>query len=423
MTMRSKRKGASRAPQGAGRGGEAAVASGGDKSAWVKGSGNKAAKAPGSADRRPGLGPNAPLLGAPRSRQALATPALIVDLNAFEHNLKSMARLCKRAGLALRPHAKTHKSIEVARRQIAAGAVGISVATVREAAVMVEAGLPGVLLTTPVVGDIKLDIVRGLAGRSKDFMVAVDTLAGVEALERGGRKLTVLVDLDIGMTRTGVPDIGGALALIRRVQSSKVLKLAGVQAYSGMVQHIKLVADRENVYGAQLTHLQAVLQAAGTELGYKPDIVTGGGTGSFDIDRRAGLFTECQCGSYVFMDVQYEDVQLSSTGPNPFKTALFVQCTVISNNHPTSPTTDGGFKTFSMDGPIPRLARGVSPQAVYKYFGDEFGKVSGEELPLGAKVELVTPHCDPTVNMHDFFHCVRGNVLEEIWRVDARGSL
>jgi len=374
-------------------------------------------------ERRAGLGPNAPLIGALRARQGLATPALILDLNAFEHNLKTMARLCKRAGLALRPHAKSHKSVEIARRQIAAGAVGISVATVREAAVMVEAGLPGVLLTTPVVGDIKLDIVSGLAGRSKDFMVVVDTLAGVEALERGGRKLTVLVDLDIGMTRTGVPDVAGALALIRRVQSSKVLKLAGVQAYSGMVQHITLPADREKVYGVELRQLEAVLKAADTQLGYKPDIVTGGGTGSFEIDRRAGLLTECQCGSYVFMDVQYEDVQLLSTGPNPFKTALFVQCTVISNNHSTSPTTDGGFKTFSMDGPIPRLARGASAQAEYKYFGDEFGKVPGEKLKLGAKVELVTPHCDPTVNMHDFYHCVRGNVLEDIWRVDARGSL
>lgn len=403
MNMRNKSKGASRTRRVTGERGR---------------SGTTATPA-----RRAGLGPNAALIGAPRGRQALATPALLLDLNAFEHNVKSMARLCKRAGVALRPHAKTHKSVEVARRQIAAGAVGISVATVREAAVMVEAGLPGVLLTTPVVGDIKLDIVRRLAGRSNDFMVVVDTIAGVEALERGGRKMTVLVDLDIGMTRTGVPDVAGAVALIRRVQSSKVLTLAGVQAYSGIVQHIALPADREKAYAVELRHLQAVLTAAATELGYKPDIVTGGGTGSFEIDRRAGLFTECQCGSYVFMDVQYEDVQLLSTGPNPFKTALFVQSTVVSNHHPTSPTTDAGFKTFSMDGPVPRIARGVSAGAVYKYFGDEFGKVPGEKLKLGAKVELVTPHCDPTVNMHDFYHCVRGNVLEDIWRVDARGSL
>src|SRR5882757_11254434 len=129
------------------------------------------------------LGPNAHLIGKPRSRQALATPALILDLDALEHNLKAMARLCKRAGVSLRPHAKTHKSIEIANRQIAAGAVGISVATVREAAVMVEAGVPGVLLTTPVVGDIKLDILCGLADKSKGFMAVVESLTGVDALE------------------------------------------------------------------------------------------------------------------------------------------------------------------------------------------------------------------------------------------------
>jgi 3-hydroxy-D-aspartate aldolase len=376
------------------------------------------------------LGPNAHLIGQPRSRQALATPALILDLNAFEHNLKAMARLCKRAGVSLRPHAKTHKSIEIANRQIAAGAVGISVATVREATVMVEAGVPGVLLTTPVVGDIKLDIVCGLAGKSAGLMVAVDSLIGVDALEgalqRAGKKLTVLADLDIGMKRTGVPDVAGALALIRRLQSSKVLTLAGVQAYSGMVQHIALAADRARVYLKQLRHLVAVLKAA-QEIGYSPGIVSGGGTGTFDIDRQAGLFTECQCGSYVVMDVEYEGVQLFAAGPIPYKTALYVQCTVVSNNHPTWPTIDGGSKCFSMDGPIPRVARGAPAGAVYELFGDEFGKIrfagQGAKLKLGAKVEMTTPHCDPTVNMHDFHHCVRGNVLVDIWPVDARGSL
>src|ERR1700761_3624300 len=155
--------------------------------------------------RRADLGPNVGLIGKAKSRQALATPSLVLDLNALEHNLIAMARLCKQAGVRLRPHAKTHKSVEIARRQIVAGGMGISCATVREAAVMVEAGLPGVLLTTPVVGDIKLDIVFGLAKRSKDFMVVVDTLAGVEALERGGRKLSVVLDIAICSQRAGVP--------------------------------------------------------------------------------------------------------------------------------------------------------------------------------------------------------------------------
>jgi 3-hydroxy-D-aspartate aldolase len=376
------------------------------------------------------LGPNARLIGAPRSRQALATPAVILDLDDFEHNLDAMAKLCKQAGLFLRPHAKTHKSIEIARRQIAAGAIGISVATLREAAVMVEAGVPGVLLTTPVVGAVKIDVLCDLIGKSKGFMAVVDNPANVLALEaalrRHGKKLTVLVDVDIGMKRTGVPDAAGVVALIRRLHSSRVLTFAGIQSYSGRVQHITRAADRARVYGKQLRHLAAVLKAV-KEAGFTPGIISGGGTGTFDIDRRAGLFTECQCGSYAVMDIEYEAVQLFARGPHPFKIALYVQCTVVSSNHRGSPTIDGGFKSFSMDGPIPRPAWGTPSGATYQFYGDEFGKIKfarkTDALALGSKVELVTPHCDPTINLHDFYHCVRGNVLVDIWPIDARGSL
>jgi len=376
------------------------------------------------------LGPNARLIGEPRSRQALATPAVILDLDDFEHNLKVMARLCKQAGVSLRPHAKTHKSVEIAEQQIAAGAIGVSVATLREAAVMVEAGVPGVLLTTPVIGTVKIDVLCNLAGKSKGFMIVVDNPANVTALEaaleRSGKKLTVLVDIDIGMKRTGVPDVAGALSLIRRLQSSRLLTLAGIQAYSGSVQHIPRAADRARVYSKQLLHLVAVLAAA-KKAGYTPGIVSGGGTGTFDFDRRAGLFTECQCGSYAVMDIEYEEVQLFADGPHPFKTALYVQCSVVSNNHRALPTIDGGSKCFAMDGPIPRAARGAPPGAVYQFYGDEFGKMKlarkTDALKLGAKVEFVTPHCDPTINLHDFLHCVRGNMLVDIWPIDARGSL
>jgi 3-hydroxy-D-aspartate aldolase len=170
---------------------------------------------PGRPSRRPKLGPNTGLIGKPRSRQALATPAVILDLDGFEQNLITMARLCKQAGLNLRPHAKTHKSVQVAKYQIAAGAVGVSVATLREAAVMVEAGVPGVLLTTPVVGAVKIELLCGLVGKSRGFMVAVDNPANAAALEaalkRHGKKLAVLVDVDIGMHRTGVPDAAGVV--------------------------------------------------------------------------------------------------------------------------------------------------------------------------------------------------------------------
>jgi 3-hydroxy-D-aspartate aldolase len=376
------------------------------------------------------LGPNAALIGKPNSRQTLATPALVLDLDRFEHNLASMAKLVRRAGLELRPHAKTHKTVEIARRQIAAGAIGISVATLREASIMVEAAIPGVLLTTPLAGALKLDLLMGLVGKSPGFMVAVDDPATVAYLERGLERrrlpLPVLIDIDIGMKRTGIPDVAGALALMRRVRSSRVLEFAGVQSYSGMVQHITRAADRERVYGRQLEHLRRVLRAAARE-GIVPGIISGGGTGTFDIDRRAGLFTECQCGSYAVMDVEYQAVELFAGVKHPFKTALFVQCSVVSNHHRRLPTIDGGFKCFSMDGPIPEIASGAPRGSSYLFYGDEFGKIKlaagSAGMALGRKVELVTPHCDPTINLHDYIHCVRGQTLVDIWPVDARGSL
>jgi 3-hydroxy-D-aspartate aldolase len=376
------------------------------------------------------LGPNAGLIGTRNSRRALATPALILDLDDFEHNLKAMAALCRQARLSLRPHAKTHKSSRIAKLQVAHGAVGVSVATLREAAVMVEAGVPGVLLTSPVVGPVKIDAFTGLIGKSKRLMAVVDNPENAKALEvslkRSGKNLSVLVDVDIGMRRTGVRDVAGVLALVRRVQSSDVLDFAGVQAYSGRVQHITRAADRARVYGRQLEHLEAVIEGL-AKAGHPLGIVSGGGTGTFDIDRRAGLFTESQCGSYAFLDVEYEAVQLFARGAHPFKIALYVQCMVLSNNYRGSATIDGGFKCFSMDGPIPLPAPGSPKGAVYRFYGDEFGKITlarkDDALKLGTKIELITPHCDPTVNLHGFYHCVRGSVLRDIWPIDARGSL
>jgi len=376
------------------------------------------------------LGPNASLIGTSRSRERLATPAIVLDLDAFEYNLAAMIKFCKKAKLSLRPHAKTHKSAQIAKLQARSGAIGISVATLREAAVMVDAGVAGVHLTTPVVGATKIDAFASLIDKSDGLSVVVDNAQSLEVLEasdkRRGGELSVLVDVDIGMMRTGVIDVAGVLALTRRLQSSDVLNFAGIQAYSGLVQHIATLAERTRVYGGQLKHLQIVLEAL-AKAGIKPGMVSGGGTGTFEIDRRAGLFTESQAGSYIFMDIEYEEVQLFACGAQPFRTALYLQSMVVSNNHRGSATIDAGFKSFSMDGPIPRPTAGTPAGAQYRFYGDEFGKITfakkAEALKLGAKIEFVTPHCDPTVNLHNYYHCVRGDVLVDIWPVDARGSL
>lgn len=409
------------------------------------------------------LGPNAGLIGAAGSRQRLATPALLLDLDGLEANIAAMARLSRERGLALRPHAKTHKSLAVARRQIEAGALGVCVANLREAAVMIAGGITGVHLTSPVVVAVKLDILAALSPTPGVISAVVDNPDNLQALEaavrRAGRRLSVLIDLDLGaMYRTGVAEPAQALALAQALAASDVLDYAGVQFYSGIVQHIPTADQRTALYAQELDRLRGVIDLL-TARGLKPGIVSGGGTGTFDLDARSGLFTENQAGSYVVMDMEYAAVELGAHAPHPFRPALFVQGSVISNNVRGLVTIDVGSKAYATDGPSPRIVAGAPEGALYQAFGDEFGVVLFEEIaarmaggpptdveygasahamfhdifgsatappgrmPIGAKVELMAPHCDPTVNLHAVFHCVRGDTLVDIWPVDARGSL
>jgi 3-hydroxy-D-aspartate aldolase len=379
---------------------------------------------------RSALGPNASLIGKRGTRATLWTPALLLDLDAFEHNIRSMSELCRKAGKLLRPHAKTHKSTTIARKQLEAGAIGIAVATVREAAAMIDAGIGGVLITSPIAGEAKLDAVARLAGIARGLMVVVDSLEGMQALEarmrRAGRTVGVLLDVDVGMKRTGVSDIRQAAKIAARLQVSGSLEFLGLQCYSGMIQHIPELSRRARTYRRELHQLENLIEMLATR-GFTPRIVSGGGTGSFSIDAACNLFTECQAGSYVFMDLQYNAVELFPSKRRPFRTSLFVQSMVLSNNHAGAATLDAGFKSFALDGPVPVPVRGAPRGSTFQFYGDEFGMLrfpaSGRRMRLGSKVEFVTPHCDPTVNLHDFYHCVRGTRLVDIWPVDARGAL
>ena len=377
------------------------------------------------------LGPNQTLIGRPGSRHRLATPALIVELGALERNIAKMARDHAAIGLDLRPHAKTHKSAAIARKQIDAGALGVCCATLREAEAMAAGDIPGVHLSSPVVGDGKLRRLAALNAEAEGLMVVADNQQNLaqlgEAAEASGKSLNVLVDIDVGMARTGVGTVEGAVRLARAVSDAEYLTYRGIQGYSGRVQHIERLGERTEVYGAHLDHLRDVVEALG-DAGLAPEIVSGGGTGTHGIDREAGLFTEHQAGSYIFMDVEYNAVEFDGTGEPPFETALFVQCSVVSNNAEGFVTIDGGFKCFATDGPKPRIAATSIEGAGFDRFGDEHGKVilpegANEKPGLGDPILLITPHCDPTVNLHDYYHVVDGDTLVDIWPVDARGVL
>ncbi|GLQ86900.1 DSD1 family PLP-dependent enzyme [Dyella flagellata] len=377
------------------------------------------------------MNPNLALIGKPGSRYRLSTPALVLDLPALQRNIARMAALATSHGIGLRPHAKSHKSIEIARLQAQAGVRGISCATLGEAEVMVEAGLPGVLITSPVVGADKLRrlIESGRKAGPGQLMVVADHPGNVQELAAQakllGYRLPVLVDYHAGLHRTGVTDTAAAVALAQQIADSDSLLLQGLQAYGGHLQHIYDPQQREQAAANLCKDVKAVvaaIEAAGMPL----NIVTGVGTGTHAFDAAAGVFTEMQPGSYLFMDSDYLRAMSDASHPAPFETALFVQSTVVSVNADEWVAVDAGLKSLATDSGTPEVAYGVQGTTHYEFFGDEHGKliVATPHRPaLGDHIEFVTSHCDPTVNLHNFYHLVDGDTLVDIWPIQARGRI
>ena len=342
------------------------------------------------------------------TKQQLPTPALLLDLDLFEANLARMASHIAASGKKLRPHAKAHKCVEIARRQIAAGAVGMCVATVQEAELLASAGISGLLLTSPVADPVKMErIVKTGA------MVVVDHLRQVnwyqEAAYAAGRIVDVLVDLDVGDHRTGVPSASLAVAIGQAIDRSTHLRLRGIQAYSVLGSHAGGFSERKRVSEgafAIAAEVRDEMQASGMRI----EIVTGGSTGSWQIDTEIPIVTELQAGSYPCMDLAYRREGLD------FANAMTVLATVVSGNHADFVTVDAGFKAFSSDrGYGPEAAK--FPQTSYRWGGDEFGylDLNGASLSVGDRIEFIPPHCDPTANLYDRIHACRGDVVEAIW--------
>jgi D-serine deaminase-like pyridoxal phosphate-dependent protein len=368
------------------------------------------------------------LIGQAGSRYELATPALIIDLDIFEHNLARMAEFARSRGVFLRPHAKTHKCAEIARRQMAAGALGVCTAKLGEAEALADAGLDSILITSPVVTERAIARLMQLNARIDDLMTVCDNPAIArrlaEAATHNGKKLKLLVDLDPGMGRTGVRPGEAAAALVRLVARNPAFEFKGLQSYAGNLQHLESRNERRDKSLGTLAELAEFCRVlCNEEIAVK--LRTGGGTGTFDIDPDAGVLTELQVGSYIFMDRQYNDVWEKSGSTPPFPTALFVQTTVISANHDGLATTDAGFKAFATDAGPPQIVSGAPSGATYFFFGDEQGGIlyssDTKRLVPGDVVVCAVPHCDPTVNLYDSYHLVRGDRLEAIWSIEARG--
>ncbi len=371
---------------------------------------------------------HAHLIGRQGSRADLNTPVLVVDEGALDRNIAAMAALAKARGVTLRPHAKTHKSVDIARRQVAAGAIGVCCAKVGEAEVLAEGGIAGILITSPVAAPRAIERLAALAARADGLMAVVDhpaVAARIDAaLGQVRARLDVIIDIDPGIARTGVASAEKAVALAQAIADLPNITWRGVQYYCGSQQHIEGYAERRAAICERTRYLESVI-AALTDAGFAPGIVTGSGTGTHRIDLDLGVFTELQAGSYIFMDKQYLDCDLTGDGSTPFETALGVDARVVSANHSGLVTIDAGFKSLSTDGGVAVVRRGAPGDAVFAFMGDEHAALVapgiGKALAPGDPVTLTVPHCDPTVNLYDHYHVVDGDTLVAIWPVGARG--
>ncbi len=357
------------------------------------------------------------------------TPALIVDLDKLDANLGALMQSVAGRNVRVRPHAKSHKCVEIAKRQVAAGAVGICVQKTSEAEPFLRAGIEDVLVTNEVVGARKIERLAQLAARFPaarvgvcvDDATIVRTLA--EACDAAGTRVDVYVELDVGHNRAGVPDPISAVALARAIDAHTSLTLRGLHAYYGSAQHRRSLAERRLAIASASALAQATrdaLLAAGLPCG----TITGAGTGTFLLEATSGVYNEIQPGSYILMDVDYAKNDQDPHWP-AFEQALFILTSVMSRRRGVNndrATLDAGLKAFSTDsGPaLPAFAgwqvRGVSDEhTVLERIGE------GPDLALGDKPLLIPGHIDPTVNLHEWIVAVRNDRVEAVWRVDARG--
>ncbi|MDD9878074.1 MAG: DSD1 family PLP-dependent enzyme [Magnetovibrio sp.] len=361
------------------------------------------------------------------------TPALIIDLDAFERNLQTMADLVAASGASLRAHSKTHKSPIIARKQMDLGAVGPCCQKVSEAEVMVDGGIDNVLVSNQVAGGAKLDRLADLRKRAW-VGLCVDHVEGVAqasaAAVRAGVTLDALVEIDVGAGRCGVPPGAPAVDLAKAVDAADGLRFGGLQSYHGSAQHIRDFNERLGTADAAVAVTRETVQML-ADAGLACDIVGGAGTGTFPAEAAGGVHNELQAGSYVFMDADYaRNRGEDGSDFGPFEHALYVHARVMSVPAEDRVVVDAGHKACAIDSGNP-VPAGL-PGAEVTRISDEHSVIelgpANDRPGWGDTLLLIPGHCDPTVNLHDHYVCVRGLStpdarVEDIWPVAARGKV
>jgi D-serine deaminase-like pyridoxal phosphate-dependent protein len=382
------------------------------------------------------------LIGQPVA--AIDTPALVVDLDAMDRNLVTMAKFARQHKIRLRPHAKMHKSAEIAKLQMAGGAVGVCVQKTAEAEALMAGGVYNIFITNEVISPLKLARVavmaRTAAAQGGKLAICVDSIEGINRLAISMNEaraatgvatiIDVFIEINVGQNRCGVLPGPAAATLALEIRKHPALNFAGLQAYHGKAQHLRGTVERRDAIRASVqaaVQTQQLIEAEGIKVG----LVTGAGTGSVALEAASGVYGELQAGSYLFMDADYAANQLDPAQPR-FEHALFVKTQVIST-HPTHAVCDAGHKSHAIDSGMP-LVHAFDAKRQLEYFngGDEHGILrpapGSEKLPaLGSLLWLIPGHCDPTVNLYNALIGVRGGLrkgtVERIIKVDGRGAL
>lgn len=355
------------------------------------------------------------------------TPALIMDLDTFDKNNALLFASLRERGVRIRPHAKSHKCPEIAKRQIALGAIGICCQKVSEAQAFADAGIQDILIANEVVGEKKIAALVALA-KQATIAVCVDHVENAKALNAAasaaGVKLNVLIEIDVGAKRCGIAPREPALALAKVISSLPALSLKGLQAYHGPAQHMRAVAERRAAIQSASDAARAtrdLLRANGIDC----ETVTGAGTGSYLLEAASGVFNEVQPGSYIFMDADYARNDWAGNDMPKFEHSLFVLASVMSATRPGHAVVDAGLKASSVDSGMPAVFD--RPGVVYVKASDEHGVLAIDSnattITLGEKIKLVPGHCDPTVNLYDELILVRNDRVEAIWPISARGAV
>ena len=357
----------------------------------------------------------------------LDTPALLIDLDKMEANIQTMADYISTVNTQLRPHMKTHKTPIIAHKQIAAGAIGVTCAKLGEAEAVIHAGVRDVLIANQVVGSHKIARLINLAKHS-EIMVAADNPQNVQAISEAatakGVTVRMLIEVNIGMDRCGVEPGKPTLELANQIRQSPNLKFEGLMGYEGHTVAKPDLKERKAGVQEAMQHLidaKAYVEKHGVEV----SIMSGGGTGTFNLTGSIPEMTEVQAGSYIFMDSTYRNVE--GVGEQ-FDCSLSVLATVVSRPSPDRVIVDTGLKVLAKEFGIPQPIgiTGVEMTGLSEEHGTlkTVGQVSDTNVSLtpGDKIEILPTHCCTTVNLHDRYYGIRNGIVESVWDIAARGK-